>query len=268
MKYCIPALFFLFLLACKNESKTNHAQALSPGDLPASVKNLMSNVSKNPDSTGLRFQLVDALDSMGDYTEALAQADSMIKRDSLSYALWYRKAMVQENAKDTPGALRSFRYAIRIYPSPDAMLAAANLLAEKGNDTALLLTKEVASFREGREYTAHCNFINGVYYARKGEHAKAMAAFNNCILNDLNYMEAYMEKGFLYYESKKLPEAIQVFTTVITLKNTYPDGYYWLGKCYETNQNKPGAISNYQKALTLDPQLKEAGIALKRLGVN
>ena len=268
MKYYIPVLFFLFLLACKNESKTNHAETLSPGDLPAPIKTLMSNVSKNPDSTGLRFQLVDALDSMGNYTEALAQADSMIKRDSLNYGLWYRKAMVQENAKDTSGALRSYRYALRIYPSPDAMLAAANLLAEKRNDTALLLTKQVASFREGREYTAHCNFINGVYYARKGEQAKAIEAFNNCIMNDLNYMEAYMEKGFLYFDNKKTAEALQVFKTVVTVKNTYADGYYWMAKCNEALNNKADAISNYQQALTLDPKLAEAADALKRLGVN
>ena len=117
----------------------------------------------------------------------------------------------------------------------------------------------------GREYTAHAAFIEGVYYARTGSKEKAMNAFNTCIANDLNYTEAYMEKGFLYYDDKKISEALQVFQTLVKVKNTYADGYYWSAKCYEALNNKTEAIAYYQKSLVLDPKLKEAGEALKRL---
>ncbi len=66
---------------------------------------------------------------------------------------------------------------------------------------------------------------------------------------------------------KKIPEALQVFRTLSSVKNTYPDAYYWMAKCYEAMNNKTEAVSNYQKALTLDPKLKEAAAALKRLGI-
>ena len=77
-----------------------------------------------------------------------------------------------------------------------------------------------------------------------------------------------MEKGFLYYDNKKIKEALQVFQTLSKIKNTYADGYYWLAKCYEAMGNKTEAIANYQKSLILDPKLKEATEALQRLGVN
>ncbi len=80
-------------------------------------------------------------------------------------------------------------------------------------------------------------------------------------------MEAYMEKGFLYFDNKKVAEALAVFQTVITVKNVYADGYYWLAKCYEALNNKAEAIANYQKAITLDPKLTEASAALKRMGI-
>lgn len=261
-------MLLLLLTACKNEPGRTDPDKLQPHEMPVAVKDLFSAVAKNPDSTGLRFQLVDALDSLGAYQQALTQVDSMIRKDSLNYALWYRKALVQENIKDTTGALRSYRYAIRIYPSPDAMLGAANLLAERKNDTALLIAKQVASFRMGREYTAHVHFINGVYYARTGDKQKAIDEFNNCIINDFNYMEAYMEKGFIYFDEKKIPEAAKVFQTVITVKNTYADGYYWLAKCNEASNNKAEAVSNYQRAYAMDPKLNEAAAALKRLGAS
>jgi len=256
----------LLFTACKNDSKVILPDNLPKDEMPAPVQELFGSLEKYPDSIGLRLRLVNALDSLGAYRQALVQMDSLIKKDSLNYAFWYRKALLQENTKDTSGALRSYRYAIRIYPSPDAMLAAANLLAEKKDSTSLLICQKVEALRLGREYTAHCNFITGIFYARTGNQQKAIELFNNCIRNDLNYMEAYMEKGFLYFDSQKIREALEVFQTVVTVKNTYADGYYWIAKCEEKLKHPVEAIDNYKKSLTLDPELHEAADALKRLG--
>jgi tetratricopeptide (TPR) repeat protein len=268
MKIWRVGLLLLFWIACKEEPKNKVPDALQKDEMPASIRQLYDKLAQSPDSVGLRLQLVDALDSLGASEQAMKQVDSLIRKDSLNYGLWYRKALLQQSSKDTTGALQSYKYAIRIYPAPDALLAAANLLAEKNDPAALVLCKQVADLRMGREYDAHCNFIAGVYYARTGKQQKAIEAFNNCIYNDLNYMEAYMEKGFLYYENKKINQAQQVFRSVVTLKNTYADGYYWLAKCYEALNNTTEAIANYQKARTLDPKLTEAAAALKRLGIN
>ncbi len=267
MKLWSTAFLLLLFAACKNEPKNTVPDALKKDEMPVPVQQLFSNLDQHPDSMGLRLRLIDALDSLGAYQQAMKQMDVLIKKDSLNYGLWYRKAQLQEDLHDTTGALKSYRYAIRVYPSPDAILAAANLLAEKKDSIALLLCKQVADLGMGREYTAHASFITGVYYARKGNHQKAMDAFNQCIINDHNYSEAYMEKGFLLYDEKKTNDALKVFQTLIIVKNTYPDGYYWMAKCYEALNNKPEAIANYQKAIALDPKLKEAGEALKRLGI-
>ena len=267
MKQWSVVLLLVLFLACKEEPKKNAPDALHRYEMPAPIQQLFKQVTKSPDSMGLRLQLVDMLDSIGAYWQAMRQMDSLIQKDSLNYGLWYRKARLQETTKDTVGALRSYKYAIRVYPAPDALLAEANLLAEQKNSKALLLSKQVSNLRMGREYEAHCQFISGIYYARTGDQQKAIAAFNQCIYNDLNYMEAYMEKGFLYYDNKKINQALQIFQTVVTVKNTYSDGYYWLGKCQEALHNNAEAIANYQKAVTLDPKLKEAAEALKRLGV-
>ncbi|MEN9686788.1 MAG: hypothetical protein RLZZ28_2574, partial [Bacteroidota bacterium] len=184
-----------------------------------------------------------------------------------NYAFWYRKAKLQESGKDSSGALKSYRYAIKIYPSPDAMLAAANLLAEKKDSTAILICRQIEGQRMGREYTAHCAFISGVYYARTGQYDKALTAFNRCINNYYQYTEAYMEKGFLLYDANKTAEALQVFKTLVAIKNTYVNGYYWIAKCNEKLSAQSAAIEYYQKALLLDPNIPEARAALKRLGV-
>ncbi len=260
------ALLFALAMACRTEPGNTSPDSLKEDEMPAHIRTLFNETARHPDSFGLRLQLVDALDSLGAYGKAVSQMDSMILRDSLNYGLWYRKALVQQNMEDTMGALQSLRYAIRIYPAPDAMLTAANLLAEKKDPDALDIVQQISNFRLGREYDAHSYFITGIYYARTGDKKKAIEAFDACVYNDFNYMEAYMEKGFLLYDDKKIQEAKKVFETVITVKKTYADGYYWLAKCAEVLSMRAEAVTNYQKALTLDPALVQASDALKRLG--
>lgn len=268
MRSWIVVSCLLLGIACKNEPKVPSPGSLAQDQMPAPVQELFSKLNKYPDSIRLRMQLVDALDSLGAYRQALEQMDSLIRNDSLNYGFWYRKAMLQETARDTNGALHSYRYAIRIYPSPDAILAAANLLAEKKDSTALLLCQQVADLHMGREYSAHCHFITGIYLSRTGNQSKAIEAFDNCIRNDLNYMEAYMEKGFLYFDAQRTMEALAVFRTATTIKNTYADGYYWIARCEEKLKHPAEAIDNYKKSLVLDPGLTEASDALRRLGAS
>jgi tetratricopeptide (TPR) repeat protein len=259
-------VLLLLMVACTNQPAEKAPDELTKNEMPANVRDLYEQTEKNPDSVGLRLQLVNALDSLGAFKQANGQMDSLLKNDSLNYGLWYRKALLQQNAQDTAGALRSFRYAIRIYPSPDAVLAAANLLAEKKDSTALLLTRQIREQRLGREYEAHTYFISGVYFARTGNAQKATELFDACITTDYHYMEAYMEKGFLLYDASKMNEAAQVFRTVVTIKNTYADGYYWLAKTEEALNRPTEAAADYQRALALDPGIREASDALKRLG--
>ncbi len=231
----------------------------------ALLQQLEKQIAVNRDSIGLRLKLVDALDSLNNYKEAAAQLDSLINKDSLNYGLWFRKGKLLETAKDTFNAVLSYTKAIKIYPSPDGQLQLANLLAESKNENALLLCQRVQELRLGREYSAHCNFIAAVYFSRVGNKQKALQLFDACINDNFGYMEAYQEKGFIFYDDKKFEEALKIFQMAAKVNNTYADAYYWQAKCFEAMNKKQDAIKNYQASLVLDKDLKEAKEALKRL---
>lgn len=260
---CTPIIVLLLCTACQQQEKKSVEKDL---EIPAAAKTLFKAVSHYPDSISLRVQLVNVLDSAGALPLALAQMDSLIKRDSANFGIWFHKAQLSEKAMDTSMALHCYQAAARIYPAPDALLAMANLLAEKKNVQAIGICDEVESLRLGREYLAHTSFIKGVYFARTGEIVKAMASFDRCIGNDYQYMEAYMEKGFLFYDTKQPDKAIGIFEKALEVRPTYADASYWLAKCLEAKGEKEKAILQYQKALVLDPAIKEASEALKRLG--
>ncbi|OYY21949.1 MAG: hypothetical protein B7Y15_13675 [Bacteroidetes bacterium 24-39-8] len=263
MKQFCLIVGLLLVFACKN--KEQKADSLKNEQFSQEVEQLLDNVIKHPDSIGLRVQLVDALDSMGKFQLAMVQMDSLIKKDSGNFGLWFKLGSLKERSGDTLAAIGAYGIAAKIYPTPDVLLTLGNLFAETKDSRVFNTVKQVAQMRLGRTYQSHCDFIIGVYYARTGNSSSAISQFNACINNNYGYLEAYMEKGFLFYDAKKYPEANQVFQTVVTIKNNYADGYYWLGKTAEALQQKQEAINQYERSLALDPNLKEAGSAISRL---
>ena len=257
-KICVAVCFFVLLIACKNKNEGSDNSS-------SYINKLYKQVQQSPDSVGLRMILINSLDSSERYNEALKEMDFLIRKDSLNYAFWYTKGSIEQKAKDTVAAITSFTKAIKVYASPDAMLSLANLFAETKNEKALLLCAEVNKMKLDRKYAADASFIAGVYFARIGKTNEALTLFDDCINNSYTYMVAYLEKGFIYYDQKKYSEALKIFELAATVSNTYADAYYWQAKCFEGLGNKKEAINNYQKALTLDKNLKEADDALKKL---
>src|SRR5438067_1013161 len=142
--------FFCWILivcsiaACKNNTDTANDTSATGNNkkektLPPEVIALQQRVAQYPDSTGVRLQLAIALDSVEQYAPALKHLDTLIQKDSNNYGLWYTKAQIEEDAKDTASAITSYAKAIKVYPSADAMLNLANIYAEQKNPRSLLI---------------------------------------------------------------------------------------------------------------------------------
>jgi tetratricopeptide (TPR) repeat protein len=263
MKWIITAcLIVLFAGSCKEKGEKKKEQ--DPQKL-AMVEDLKDRLKQHPDSAGIRMQLINSLDSLGLYKEAIAQTDSMILRDSLNNGLWFARAALLESNKDTAAAIQSYRRAIAIYPSIESQLSLANLYAETKDPKALSILQSVSNMRLGREMDANCDFIAGIYNSRTGNHQQAIMFFDRAINNNYQLMEAYMEKGFVYYDTKKYPEALKVFETAVTVNNMYADAYYWQAKSYEAMGKNEDALLNYKRSLGLDKNLIEAREAIDRL---
>jgi len=228
---------------CKNNEPNNNGK---PSKDAAFIKKMAKAVAENRDSTGLRFNYIDALDSVGDYSNAILQMDSLILKDKGNYGLWFKLGKIYEHAGDTAKAIGSYQTALKIYRAPDGLLAVINLYAETKNASALVLCDEVDNLRMGREYDSYTNFFRGIYYARTGKRPQAISYFDKSIVSNYTFIDAYMEKGFTYFDDKKLDEALAVFLKVAAVNSTYADAYYWQGKCFEAKGNKPKALELYQ----------------------
>lgn len=257
----ITALIF----SCREKKDT---PAASPEGVkyPAYVTELMQQVKKYPDSLNYRLRLVEALDSMKLYSQALAHIDSVIAKDSTNNAYWFRKGQLEENVKDTFAAIESYLTSIKIYPAVDAQLYLANLLAEKKDERALLIVNNVSGSMFDSRTLAECDFIAGVYHARKKNYKLAHSLFDRCINNEKKFMEAYIEKGLLLMDENKINQAMIIFRAATTVEPTYADAWYYEGKCLESLGKPEEARKRYEESLKYDPELQEAKDALARLG--
>jgi len=255
MKKMLVVTFIGMLFACGPDNNNVSINPVVTEAQSPEVEQQINLIKRYPDSISLREKTIDVLDSLGAGKEALQQLDSLIRWDSLNAGYWTRKGEIAEKYGDTSGAMNAYRYALQIYRSPDVLLKAANLLAEKKNDTALMITRSISEEWGDRNILSHAKFIEGIYYARKGMRGPAMRSFDACIGYNYQYLEAYMEKGFLFWDNGDAGGAKKIFTIVVQLKATYADGYYWLAKCEERMRDSTNAILHYRQAKLLDPQL-------------
>jgi len=261
--------FSLFMIGCSNPASEKSAiidsSISKDANYNANIAMLLKEAADSPNNPSLQQKLFNSLDSAGLYSTAIKHLNLLLKSDSLNEQLWYQKGYFSERIKDTAGALKFYRYANKIYPTPRALLSMANLFAEKKDTAAIGICNNLLAMYPGKDYLPDALFIKGVYYARIGNTIKATELFNNCIYSNYRYLEAYMEKAFILYDKKQIQAALTIFATVLKLDPLYIDGYYWQAKCFEQIGKKDSAIINYQKALTLDSSLTEASIAIKKL---
>lgn len=265
MNKSLFVLLLAFLTACNDAE--NDTDAITK-EQQQQLEALQKNAEKYPDSVGVQLQLVNIYDSVGEYKKAHELVTKLIAKDSANYGLWYKKAHLEEFLKDTANAIASYSSALRIYNSPDGMLSLANLYAETKNARALDICNLVGKMGLGRETDADCYFIAGVYHARTGHFDQALQLFDKCISNNYTYMEAYIEKGLLYFDRKDYRKALEIFSFASTVNNLYADAYYYMARCYEMMQMKDSAAVRFQQALSLDKSLTEAKQGLKRIDKN
>jgi tetratricopeptide (TPR) repeat protein len=263
----LSAAMVLLIISCKNSENNSNKKNGKNVDIEYS-ESLISDISllkSNPDSNGLRMKIALAMDSVGDYKNALSQMDSLIKRDSSNYAFYFTKARISQDNQDTTQAIHNYKKAIAIYPAPESILFLANLLAERKDSSCLKMTKNVKSMRLSASDNANCDFISGVYYARTKDSSNALKYFNSALNLNYTLMPAYIEKGLVYFDNRDYRKALNTFSFASQVDHLYADAYYYMARSYEMMGIKDSAVLRFKQTLSLDKNAVEAEDGLKRL---
>jgi tetratricopeptide (TPR) repeat protein len=258
----ILAALFVFA-ACNNNPAKPDIQANDE------KKNNLVEQQLNDTTTvdSVREQLIAGLVQNKDYSKALTQIDFLLEKDSSNPGRLYMKGDALEKMGDTAGAILHYNKAVlKAGVFIEAEMRAANLFAETGNKNTLMLCDNLLKNAAAVRFRSDVLMMKGIYFTKTGNTAKALEQFNQILKEDYSYMDAYIEKGLVYYDQKKYAEAWKVFSKSTEVSNTFADGYFWMAKAEEKMNQKEEAIANYKRSLALDQSLKEAREELKRLG--
>ena len=222
-------------------------------------------IKKFPDNSEFARRLSEAYLQSGQPGEALKQYDLLLSKDPENFEALYERGRILAELRDTANAIASLERAYMLQPLQIYGIALANLYAETRNPKVIALCDDLIS-RDLEQQATEPIYLKGIYYANTRQYAAALQQFELCIRRDWKFTEAYIEKGIILYEEKQYDEALKTFSMATTVSNTYPDAYYWVGRCYEAKGNKQDAAENYYKALALDRDFDQAKDALKRMG--
>jgi tetratricopeptide (TPR) repeat protein len=247
----------------KDHETTSKSLPSIESNLSASSDTNNSSVPPPDESLSIQDK-IEYYKNQDEYVKAISLVDSLINKDPLNENWWSTKAMLHFENDDTTNAIIAYEKAVAIFPLAEDNLTLALLYAGKGNPKCLSITKEIASGGKGT-LNPKINFIKGIYYNHIGKKELAIDAFDRCIHDNFTFMEAYKEKALILCSINRCLEGINTLIKAVTIKNSYQDGYYYLGECYEQIGETAKAIEAYQTALLYNPHDKQAEDCLKRL---
>jgi tetratricopeptide (TPR) repeat protein len=268
-----PARFFLYitsllLSACNSNTTKEENNNSSTVAIDAEEKKLRDNIAKYPDSALLKENLIQYFRENGNYDIAIAETDKAIKKDTANARLWDIKGTLLFENGDTLQAIIAFEKSVDLFPEPATILSLGSLYAQTKNPKALDIA-DALLIGKNANAAIQAIFLKGLYYSYTGDKQKALRFFNQCLAMDYTFMFAYREKGIALYDLGKYNDAIEILSKAITVQNSFDEGYYWRGRCYEKLNNREEAIADYQAAIEFaeDNDYPEAKDALARLGV-
>lgn len=201
--------------------------------------------------------LAEAYAGFGKPGQSLMIYNKMLGRDSLDPETHYEKAIILEQLKDTAAAIKALQKAYAAQGVDTYGLELAHLYAEQKNPKSLQICDFILK-QDSALILTDPFFIKGIYYANVKQYPRAISQFDSCISRDWKTTDAYLEKGRAFFQMGNFNAATKTFNMAVTVSNTDPDAYYWLGRSYEAVHKKAEAINNYRKAVSLDKDFIEA----------
>ena len=218
-----------------------------------------------PKSLFLQLSLVRAYDTTGKTNDALVTCDNILHQYPGNVNALLMKADLLLKKNDSTGATDALEKAYVSMPSSSGVVnKLAYQYAETKNSKVIQLADSLIK-QDSLRLFAGPHYLKGLYYSNINEQTKAIESFEAAIKVDHRYLNAYVEKGKILLDQKKTAEAFKTFQLANTITPSFPDAWYWMGKCQELSGDKSEAKQNYEKAYELDNTFTEAKEAAERI---
>jgi len=222
-------------------------------------------IKEIPNSLFLQISLARSYDALNKTDEALKVCNAMLEKEPGQVNALLLKADLLEKKGDIANMISSLEKAYSIVPfNREISNKLAYQYAESKNAKALRIADSLIG-KDSLNMFAEPYYVKGMYYSNINDKAKAIQLFDATIKRDHRFLNAYIEKGKILLDQKKTNEALKTFQLANTITPSFPDAWYWIGRCQEILGDKAEAQQNYEKAYELDNTFIEAKEAAEKI---
>ena len=226
---------------------------------------LQKALKEIPSSLFLQISLARSYDALNKTDEALAVCNNILQTDPGQVNTLLLKSDLLQKKNDSTGVIAALEQAYSFAPfNREISNKLAYQYAESKNAKALHIADSLIS-KDSLKLHPEPYYIKGMYYSNINNQAKAIQLFDATIKTDHRFLNAYIEKGKILFDQKKTNEALKTFQLANTITPSFPDAWYWIGRCQEILGDKAEAKQNYEKAFELDNTFIEAKEAAEKI---
>jgi Tfp pilus assembly protein PilF len=183
-----------------------------------------------------------------------------------SYALsHYIMAVLHEDSGDIDQAIKEYKQALRVEDKVSTIhlsLASSYLKAKDLEKAA----QELKSAADLAPEAVEPHAILALLYSAKGKEDLAVAEYESALKNasklEPKNVDIYKGLGMVYLRQRKFKEAEPIYSLIVGLLPSEPEGHLYLGSIYNELNKNDLAEKEFKQALNLEPGYDQALNAL------
>ena len=227
------------------------------------LKTMEKVVSLHPKRIPGLLKLAEFQYILKQYDASVNTINDVLAIDRLEPEAFFMLGMNFRATGDTDRAINAFQTAVENNPELlDAWIMLGNLHENKGDADPLVYYNNALLVNPESTEAMHAKAF---YLQNHGSMDEAIAIYKQINLIDPQYPDAYLNAGLLYLELDSLPAAFEQFNILVQVDLTNPLGYFYRGYSYQLAAETELARKDYQQAIQLAPDFKEAQEALALL---
>ena len=217
----------------------------------------------DPTNRELLFKLSKTYLYLKEYDEAIKTTNEILAVDQTNSDAFFLQGLIWKEKSDTTRAIALFKIAADNNPdnyNAYMQLGLLNTFRNKQLAEKYLLN---AIRIDSTKYEG--NYALAMHYQLHGDYKKTIACYKKMIINSPQEIQPIYNLGVVYYDLDSLEKAFNNFNLAITVSPKSADAFYMRGLCWERRKNKTQAIKDYETALRLRSDFREALEALSKL---
>lgn len=259
-RFVLLSTFFLFLSSPSLAQKQSLPKSCSEGDLflgsakySQAITAYNACLKESPEHMNAYFNRAGAYTGLKQYKLAITDYDKVIKRLPLDSEAYYNRGNLYRLLKNKTQSLEDFRIAAELNPENNkyqqALIEA--YLSAGDTDKALSYLNEQLVKEDKLEWYLQ----RGQLYKNKGKFPQALADFSTVLKKNATHTEAWFQRGLIYFKSKQYPQATYDFTQAIKGNSKMPIAYYNRGLAYQMQNQCTLAQQDFHRACQLGDKL-------------